>query len=114
MKPKPIQDAIIAPAALITALATCCLDQAICGLAMRAHFPRVIDGCDALAGLAAALSIPLSFATHLNYFDSVALTSSSSSSWTMSGAVLAMAGQFHLFRCRPGARSSAVTGAPKL
>ncbi len=81
-------------------------------LATRANFPRVIDALYALAGLAAALAIPLAFTTHLSLFDALAFNGGGRvSCWTMTGAVLAVAGPLHLFRRRPKAESPAVLPA---
>jgi hypothetical protein len=70
-------------------------------LAARASFPRAIDIVYVLVGLTAALSVPLTFTTNVNLLAFLAITNGPLSLWTMTGALLAMAGLFHLFRRRP-------------
>ena len=95
MKPKSIRDAVFALLSLIGALAGWLLTRATC--------PRVIDMIYVLAGLAAALAIPLTFTTNLDLVAFLAITTGPISFWTMTGALLAAAGLFHLFRRRPAA-----------
>ena len=74
-------------------------------LATRADSARAIDALYALAGLAAALSLPLVVATHLSGFGWLVFNAGGRMlCWTMTGDVLALAGLLHLFRRRPVAQ----------
>ena len=139
MKPKSIQDAILALLALIVALAAAYwLDHGVFllvqrqsrtfdylpalwlpalahlllaaglvalvwWLATRATCPRVIDVIYVLAGVAATLIVPLVVTLRLSIPLYGLFDSGHVSFWSMTGAVLATAGAFHLFRRRPTA-----------
>ena len=69
-------------------------------LMTRATFPRLMDVIYALAGVTPALTFPLIFTLRLRV-TFLGIFSGPVSLWTTTGAVLALAGIFHLFRRRP-------------
>jgi hypothetical protein len=70
-------------------------------LATRANYPRAIDVIFVLAGVAVLFLAPATFALQVNISSFVVVDSGPVSFWTMTGAMLAAAGLFHLFWRRP-------------
>jgi hypothetical protein len=93
------------PAIWLTVLANLALAAGLVALvwwqATRATYPRIIDALYVLAGGAAVLIVPLAFTLPLAIPLYGLMNSGRVSFWSVTGAVLAMAGLFHLFRRRP-------------